>query len=523
MTVLLGLAAATIALVVLQQGRQVSDAGRVAKASVDANAALDAAEADLQQRLTTDPAYLLEQVWGNERARVCNGTPVQPGSPWPVGCGTTWSYTDAGSPAAVVAEVSLPTLTHDTLIVELAVENGGFRAGRKVVYRPAGTGWALWSDRDLDLTDRPAALTTVEIDGSLYAGGNVTLSGTHTNGWVVAEGSLTGTRNAANRYFASTIDASTPAIEPLTVGRARTHSAADLAGWVTTATEAACGGTTAAAGGNATQLCVNRGGAVLATNGQLVTIPATADRYLVIPNGSTLSIYTADADQITETGSCGSGCTLRSDAAAAVSAGTHPGTISSWTLAADAAWPVNGVAVFDGEVVVGLCGAGFVNGSCTTWSGPSAGARFEHPLTIIAGTLLDPADAWIGGPVHATAAVTVVATATLRLPYWAHSANGTLDVDAVLVGLAHTTSSAGGLAAFPRTRPVPTGANDPNWGAALNVAGLVAPGLELPGGFRRVTITAAVTPSPWTPGGIATWQVVRHSGLDAARLDALLD
>lgn len=526
MVVVMGLAAAAVALFVLQQSGAVSGVERRGAAAAVASAELDAAQGELETRLSLEPGFLTRTVWDRERARVCTAdaaTVRQPGQSWPARCGTMWTYeAPAGGVDGVVAQIALPRLGHPDLEVLLAVDSDGMAFGRQVTYRAGHAGsWALWSSADVDLDVATAGLDSIEVSGSVYTGGDLTVGSAEiATAQVVTEGLFNGDRTTANRYAAGG-----PDDEPRDRFRARPMTTADLTEGVRAAHDAACAETTPRqVGTRAVSTCIVRGGEVLTDTGETVTVPTDARRYLLIPGADAITLYVASGDQIGDVETCGAGCDLRAASATAVSAGTHPGVVGSWDLVGTLAWPANGTLATDADTVVGLCGSAFRTGTaCATWSGTEPGSRFGHGLTVVAGTIYEPRDLWIGGSLHATAPVTLIATGQVGLPYWATTPNGDLTVDAAIVALGQGATT--GLRAAPASRPAPVdepGSLDTNWSGTLRVRGIVAPDLVVPRGFRAVEVTTAPV-GAWAPGTLAGWQHHSVTTLAGTAARALLD
>lgn len=240
---------------------------------------------------------------------------------------------------------------------------------------------------------------------------------------------------------------------------------------------------------------------------------------------------------------CATACDLRRVSAAAVEDGVHPGVEDFWTepgatLEAVVWMPSTGVVATPHDTYLGWCDDHIDRaGSCgfgTALDGDAGdGVDWTEPLTIIAGTVADPASIWIGNTQDATAPLGLVATNEVILGYWARQPYSPLAVDAHAVALGLGDASGRSVASTlfvtnptvttSAIRPAPSHVCEPqmdvaacadNQGTELVWTGSVAaPGLDLSHNmWERVVLAPAPdavdSPPPFFPAVDPHWRTL---------------
>jgi hypothetical protein len=524
-TVLVALAAATIATVTLRQAYASIEAAANRQAERQAKALVEGERAAIEAALSADGSVFLSAVWPSEAPRICitaapGSDEVAGGEAWPASCGWEWEYApEALADGAVRVQVTLPSSTDTSLRVAIAARVDEMRHGVEYRYVPAGSGrWAVWSASGLDLTGLSGDSV---VSGSLYSGEDLDLPGEGgaivEAGIVVAEGAVNGLSGEdTRRYGANTggVPEVLPTRRAVPTPELRHHLEAQTERSI----RAACATTgSASSETNSLALCLRRGASIPTVGETPINVPTTVAAYLIVPGSTpgTLAIHVAASAPVAErcADPTAPSCNLATLADDEITGGVHPGVGGTWGAAlTEVLWPASGVISADADVYLGLCGSGFATseGTCTT-------STFTQPLTVIAGTLGDPRDLYVNGPISGSA-LQAVATGAVHLPYWARPVGGNLTVEAALVGLdLFETGSA--VTAWPT--PYPSAAV--NQGAVLTLSGgLVGPALDVTSlGFTDVTISRGQS-APWAVAAGNGWQRVEERPLTGADLDDLL-
>lgn len=459
--------AAGVAVIILQL---TLGSTRLASGRTDVRLASEAAETTriaFETQLTVAPLYFYSHVSSLERARVCiedADQVIQPDTAWPAACGDSWTYTTPDEPSAAFVEVTPPTSSDPRLTARILARSNGRHVGMTAYYILDSTArYTLLSTEDLDVSALPGGAAAA-VSGELYAGGRVDIGATNYLTDTLSISSEDGYIESVDLSPLSANDVRFYGPDPGS-GDVAIHSIRDLHAtpitnlrslYASIASFACPGSTPTLEAGRASSFCLEPGGTLVDSGGTPVAIPA-ATSFLLLPGGGgagTVSVYWSDIDSEAPT-TCGDPCDLVGDSAASLAGGTHPGSLSYWTALGDFPAPVSGLIYASEDVHIGLCGAGFTGAGCTLWSG-SDGVLADVSLTVMAGSLLNPKDIYLSGPIAVDAAVSfgAVASSQIILPYWATTASGTM-----LIGGAYTGLGAGeDTAASVETLPVSPGA-----------------------------------------------------------------
>lgn len=486
---LLATATATIALVAVRA--VLSSAGEDSSRSSleSASRAAAAAGSRVAAQLILNPTAPYTQVLADEATRICPTQPslqVQAGEPWPTRCGNTWTYIESPANRSVVVKITPPSPSSPELVVSSAARVGGVSAGYIDHYRLNGTTRpSLFSASDVDLAELSSAGGSATLRGILYSTEQMKFSsGVNTNAALLAsEQAVTNTSGltepspkypASRRIVVPTADPlATPARDairalfPSALPADGLRSAAGALGTIACAADTGSVFTADDGDSYLSSLCLHAGHVLTSTTGT-VTVPSV-QTWLLLPGattaqaGRTLDVY-YQLDPAAVPGSSCSGCNLRALSSDAVNENTHPGIIGSWTKLGTFLLPSSGVLATDATTHIGLCGQAFLNeGSCAVWgTGTTPGVTTTSALTVLAGSVSDPADVYLSGPVHATTGrLGVLATGDVYVPYWAMTRSGdlTIDVDLTILG----SSNHAPLASFPLSAP----------GSSSNTAGVL--------------------------------------------------
>lgn len=496
-------------------------------ARTSAEESVAAVRSAFEEELAVSPTFFYSYVFPHERARVCTrdgDAVIEPGSLWPAACGAVWAYQQASSPGATRMEITPPGPDDSRLQVRIISRSGNWEAGVDIYYALDSLGrFTLADENGLNLDDLPTSGTTT-VAGEVYSGGEMTLPAFSIGdgrGTFAAEGGFNpGVEDApigggSARFYSATSDLDAAII--IDDIREVVDSAVDfdgLHGAVVDLVERACPGTSPTLlDGRASHVCLTPGGEVVNVGGDVVAIPESADTFLALPGvSSTGSIDVYYSSTVSEAVvDCAGECDLASESIAATSAGTHPGAASYWTLLDTVAVSDTGVVAASRDIHIGLCGVAFTQtaGTCTDWDG-SGGIEVAENTTFVAGTLLDPADIYLSGPIYAADGVSVggVAVGQVLLPYWARAVGTDGYIHGSYVGLGIGTDA-------PEVSTLPTGSIP---------SGNVADTLYVVGGLAGASIDTTfplysdvelqeqprhlTAPPPLFPSWTGTWRVV---------------
>jgi hypothetical protein len=511
------------------------DATRVESSDTEralAKEAAEAAETEIQEALMEAPLFFYSYVHPLERARICieNGdVVVQPGEVWPVACGTQWTYQKATSAGDVRIELTPPNLNESRLKVRILSSAGRSEYGFESYFAPDSTGrYTMYDSGDLDLQELPEGGVN-QISGEIYAKGVMTLPENETNieaGMFVAEGGYENHPDQSPvsgeeaRFYAGSADSSGDVV--INDARDLYPVEVDLVGaqaMFAAARDVACSGNTPQiVNGFSNNLCLKIGGSVVGKDGSVLTIPDEVGSYLLIFSAtgeSEVSVYYSNKINAAPV-TCSSGCNLRTNSGGSLSSGLHPGGIEYWTLLGDLVLPYNGIIATDRDVHIGLCGSGFANigGSCTDWDGSGA-MSVKKNVNVIAGTLLDPADVFLSGPINVLDQVSfgAVAGGMIWFPYWnrAESADTLIEGTYTGLGLGLTQPS---VATLPRVN----GGSSNRFGTLMLDGGITGQDLDLSFGlYQNVEISGRgwqyTRPAPLYPSYDGTWNRVQRRPL----------
>lgn len=535
-TVAISVIASVAAMVVITLTLDSTRAESTTLNRMEAIEAIESAQTRFEEELLVAPLFFYTSVFDLERARVCvvdESQVVQPGSAWPRECGTTWEYVQADDPGDVRLEISPPSNSDPRLMVRILSNIGGYEIGIEATYALDSTArYSLYSQEDLDLSVLPHE-TASSVAGEVYSGGTIALPQwelTSSSGVVSAEDGFPRAPEespyGANpvRFYGGIEDIAGDVavydirelypVEPEVVGmRASFASVVDLA----------CQGEVALVDGAATRFCLRAGDQLVNGSGDLVDVPEGASSYLVLPGaGASAGVLVYWSGKTSEApATCGGGCDLASDSGTSIAAGTHPGDASFWTLLGEFPEPVGGVIHTDRDTHIGLCGGAFVevDGSCTAWDA-GGGVEIDSHLTIVVGTLVEPADVWLSGPVRVASGASFGAVASGRtlLPYWARTAGS----DGIVEG-AYTALGVG-----------VSGDSVAVWPAVIEEGGNAGGVLRIKGGFAGTSIDTEfalydsivltnfdrhwTAPPPLYPSATGEWRVVHQRRLTSVEV-----
>ncbi len=498
--------------------------------------ALDA-KIQIEEALAESPLFFYSEVHALERARVCtegDSRVVEPGNAWPRECGSSWGYQKASIQGDTRIEIQPGNLDTANMTVTILASAGRSEYGLELEYRLDSLArYSLYSSAGMDLEKLPSG--TNELSGEIYSGGVMKLPTGTVNinsGMFVAEGGFSAhpdTSTAAGeetRFYAGEADTSgtikvqdtlnlyNPPVDTMAGAQATFAGALDIA----------CPGTDlGVVAGRARYLCLKAGEGFNAVGGTVVEVPEDTLAYLLIFSASgaeTVDVY-ASAKTSGAPNTCSGACNLAASSAASVAAGNHPGDLAYWTKLGAAVMPTNGLIATDRDTHIGLCGGGFkdVAGTCTDWDG-SGGMRIERNITILTGSLTNPSDIYVSGPVAVATGSSfgAVAAGNLYIPYWARVQGENLNIAGAYSGL-----GLGSDGASVGTYPSVVGAG-PSRGGVLNLDGGLA-GRSIEEGFEMfaaVNITGRGAhwrnPPILYPAMNGAWKVAKMRYLPSAEI-----
>lgn len=508
--VLLTVVAATILLVFVKQGLDVTRNESNKNASRAALAGAEDMRTEFEQQLEQNPVFFLSSVHSNESPRICVQEGVEtlfaPGDAWPSECGTSWEYAPVEDVKQRM-EITPPSIENPLLHVQYLMTVGPATSGLSSDYSSASLDRAFFTETgDLDVSQ---ALNESSVSGAskIYSNGNMSLppSGGD-NVSYATEGLFSGQRQTAALY-ASTLSTDAPirqhAGDPVTDNSLK--AAAD------TLKEIACRT-------QAQALCLEAGRVIKNTAGEEVTLPS-AQAWMVVPGetSGTLSLLHSSKVASFPT-TCAEDCNFNDENAAAVAAGLHPGDVSYWTpLAGSYAYPASGVAYVPSTTFMGYCGVGFMTGeNCVNPTGVGSVNTFDKPLSIITGTTQAPKDIYISGSLLSTeeSNLSLFATRNIIMTNWAHSPGGELTVDAALTSLGDGTNPS--IFSVPSN---PSNFDETPYAGKLTIKGAITGSrISVPSdGFSESIFSANFSlikePSPYLSNGVVQWNQLKESRL----------
>lgn len=491
--------------------------------------------ASSDKRLSSKFPYALPPTNPRDPSAGMSALPDQPVGTWPASCGATWVYPSVGPvlkgyrPQMVRAEITPPSNEDPQITLKILARVGTSETGIVATYRvPAVSELTMYSPGDIDLentlvTDTTPANTT-PVTGKVYSNSKIVLPSANLPlgvSTLISEKGFIGTvTSTATRLFTTLQDPKSP---PERLGNIRDEVSSPLR-WnelttsVNNLSRIGCSDATSATaekpinypvtsafGDYSSYLCLYNNKTIIDQDNTETILPA-AKAYMVIPDDSRLRIYstTQDPDLSGE-------CVLRCDVAKLATSPLHPAsalpttagqTNGLWTYHGSFRYPASGVIAADKDVFFSRCEGFASNGECGSATfpgrnGTTPGSTAEKSVTILAGTLNNPRNVWVQGPVGLTNASTnarvgVVATNQVKIPYWANTRGGNLKLQMSMVafGLGDDSSTTQAITPFPSALAGPFGATDPNWGGVLTITGSVAsPGFNNRlGNFKRVEV-----------------------------------
>jgi hypothetical protein len=467
-----------------------SDATRIDR--YDAYSAIRSAQRGFENELASAPFFYYTEVYALERARVCtagDNRVVQPGTPWPSECGTQWSYQQADAPGAVRLEIEPSNIDEPNLNVKAISLVGRSVIAMQWSYAPDSAGrYSLASSSDLDLNQLPHGAGS-ELTGELYSDGVLTLPSfaiiggrgvvSARDGYLGAPETSPYSENPV-RFFGPTEDLSgNVPVYPIRELHPISGTASGMNAMFATSVEIACGtGTPVSVNGAATSLCLSPGGTVIGADLNPLVLPATATRFMLIfsqASDRSVDVYWSDrSDSAPST--CGGGCNLSSSSQASITAGEHPGAASYWSSVGTLLLPYHGIIHSSIDTQIGMCGSNFAStaSACTSWN-TTAGMEVRANVSVLVGSLLEPADVYLGGDIFVadTASFGVVASGRILLPYWAASTDEVQHLEGSYVGLA-----IGGYSAGVETYPAVNSSGSNTRDALLLEGGFTGNGID---------------------------------------------
>lgn len=506
----------------------------------------------IEAQLQANPGGFLRSVFAEERARVClagprSGNVFQPGDAFPVSCGAFWTYTNAASTQPVAVELVPPTAAQPELHVRVLARAASLDSGVEAVYTLDGARRWVWASTGTLTLGSAGASDTVSVDGGMYAASGVL--GAPGGGFSLEDGSVVATDGVfalapsdpeLSWYARTPLLGAAPPIASVRDVQRTTLSAGSLATTVDVLENAACPGSTAVnytaaelattkVASTTSHLCLRAGASLVNDAGQAVAVPAGTTAYLLLtdaPVAGKLTVYATTAT-IDLSATSTLLCTPRpSCASSAMDTDDHPGKLSFWetapsTLLGTFYLPASGVVAADGDVYLGACSTNrneYALGEvCAALSGTEPGMTLSRPLTVLAGTLRNPADVVVGSTIHVRSGGQLAAVGSARVvfPYWMQAPSGQSVVAAHLLGAGVKTTGSS-VVSFPSI------ASPSERTAPLVINGSVT-GVDLPVGLATASEVRYRFPPeratpPWFGGADATWRrtaLLRLAGTDA--------
>jgi len=449
LTVLIVLTSATIAAMLLRVVVSAAANQQSRRAFEQASRTAQEIESRTRNQLARDPFTIFDEVLADEAPRRCDADlaaypdPLPAGAAWPATCGTTWSYAGTGGVDEGV-RILLPGSANPTVTIEVFARVGGEQVGYRTILTGGGPARPLlYGSGDVTLDDLRRGIGTVTVNAPVYVGGqlspgvavfddDVTISAEEGFDTVPATGTLA---------VPSGVDGGEGALDIRALHSVPLASS-NLGSSLSALRHVAClDPSPANVSTSSSSLCLTAGGSLRLVDGTLVALPSGASAYaawLVIPAGDAMvRIYARTIVPV-----------------------TYPGPLASWTLVGDAFIPGSGVIATDATTVVGHCAE--TNGACTDWTGDGQpGVTVDDHLTIVVGSIDNPADLHVGGPLlGGDGRLGVVVSGRVLVPSGATPAASSLDVAlwAAAIGKpAQSTLASNG----PDTRPAL------NWTGAL--------------------------------------------------------
>lgn len=499
--------------------------------------------------LHADPKFYLSRVLPNERPRICPGAgpadgnlvvfpPASTGqnSDWPIRqCGATWRYPDGGVVSygettwdpeshTVEVEIAPPSAASPLLTVRIAATVAGQFRGVAAQFAPDGTALTGYAAGTLGMRATPGSGTRVSLSGTWYAGDTMLLAGLSgpTDAKLLAENGFVGPPPAGATLYTQNPQAGQHNIRALLPDRLTAAGLKSTYGRLSAAAgcSAPTGTLTEAGVTYARSVCLVAGQTLEDATGTSVTVPSGTDAYLLMFTGTTqeptVGVYRASGPPPT-IGDCLGACDVYELARADFTAGLSPasppsGPAGLWVKLGTFPMPISGVLVADADIYVGQCPASL--GTAAQGCGPSVPLA---NLTVLAGTPESPADVIIGAPIETAAALGLVATGSVVVPFYSHPKGQDLSVDAHLVSLGYGWQAAPAIRAVPGhplTGPAAT------IGATLALTGGVAGldvNLALPG-WADVVLSPGDQRPPWVPGFTGAWNLTSSVPLTAPQV-----
>jgi len=387
LTVLVVLTAATIT-AVLVQVVVTAAGGQQRRLAYDlAFEAAESIERRVANTLAQEPLSVFTTVLDDEVPRRCDADlsnhpdPIGPGAQWPASCGSVWSYAGTGGRASG-ARLFPPSPSDSAFRVEVFASSGKQRVGFARTFLLGGRARPLlYSGGALDADALLGPGGSLVLEGSAYAIGELAMGGSVVGGSAFVS-SETG--------FVGSVPAGRSALPGGSPDLRRRHGSplpvASLRSALVDLNRLGCPGEQAEprqpvnVDGVAAALCLRAGESLLSAAGEPVVFPPrgsyTATLVLPLADGS-VQVFT------------------RTSAPA-----VWPGPLAEWSLLGEFLLPASGVVVTDAPTVLGHCDE--VQGVCRDWDDDGRpGATVNASFTLVAGSLDEPRDLHVGGPVRA--------------------------------------------------------------------------------------------------------------------------
>ena len=441
LTVLVVMTSATIAAMLLRVVVSAASSQQQRRAAEVATRTAQEIEGRVRNQLAQDPFAIFDTVLADEAPRICDADlvnhpePITAGSAWPATCGSLWSYAGTGG-LEQGARVLLRPDNTTSLRLEVFARSGIQQVGYVTDFTSGGPSRPLlYAAGALDLDVLRRGIGSVNVNAPSYVGGELTPGAAAFDDDVTisAEGGFTDLPSVGVIAVPSGVDGGEQPYDIRTlypVRLARTNIGSSL----TALRHIAClDPSPTNVGTDSSSLCLLAGGDLRLRDNTLVTLPDGGAAYvawLVLPLGDhAVRVYG------------------RTTTPAA-----YPAALSSWTLVGDANIPASGVLATDTDTVIGHCNETL--GACTDWAGDEQpGVTINDQLTVVVGSLDDPADLHIGGPINqGDGRLGAVVSGRVLVPSSATPAANVLNVNlwAAVVGSAGANSL---VSSGPASRP----------------------------------------------------------------------
>lgn len=430
LTVLIVLTSATIAAMLLRVVVSAAASQQSRRAFDEANRTAQEIESRVRTKLAQDPLALFDEVLTDEAPRRCDADltaypePLPAGSAWPATCGSAWSYSGTGG-LERGARILLSGTSGEALTLEVFARVGSQQVGYRTSFTPFGPARPLlYGTGDVTLDDLRRGSGTVTVNAPVYVDGALTPGSALFDDDVTisAEDGFSGLPGVGLLAVPTGVAGGDAALDirdlyPVPLTRSNVGSS------LTALRRTAClDPSPVNVAATSSSLCLAGGGELRLSDDTVVTLPdgeAAYVAWLVIPLGdSTVRIY-----------------------GRTTTPSSYPEALASWTLIGDAFIPQSGLVATDAATVLGHCNE--VAGACTDWSGDAQpGVTVDDQLTVVVGSLDDPADLHVGGPINQGAGrLGAVVSGRVLIPSEATTASASLNLDLWVATVGDGTSA----------------------------------------------------------------------------------